>query len=101
MNTNPIQPKTQAPTSQGTLVLTSTANKAEMLRRLEQAYQLGNQVYERIGKVIDTVYDKREAIAAFQATDELSTSQVDQIFQTLAKAWEMIDQELNWLFEDD
>lgn len=92
---NPIT--TQDRNTQDTHVLTCTANKAEMLKRIEQTYQLSNQVYERVGQIVDTVCDKREAFETFQGTDDFSTSQVDQIFQALSKALEVIDQELDWI----
>lgn len=97
-STSPPQ-TTPAPTAQDTLVLTNIANKTEMLKRIEQAYQLSNHVYERIGQIVDNVYDKRNAIEAFQGTDDFSTSEVDQIVQALNKALEMLDEELGWLSE--
>lgn len=79
MNSISIPTTTQDSTAQDTLVLNRTASKAEMLRQLEHAYQLGNQAYEEIGNMIDTVCDKRDAVSAFNATDEFSTSQVEKL----------------------
>lgn len=89
MNSISIPTTTQDSTSQDTLVLTRTANKVEMLKRLDQVYHLGNQAYERIGNMIDTVCDKRSAVEAFQATDEFSTAQVDQLFQAFSQVLEV------------
>lgn len=89
--TNPTKP--QDPSSQAPFILTRTANKAEMLKRLDHTYQMGNQVYERVGSLIDTVCDKRSAVEAFQGTDDFSTSQVDQMDQIWSNVLKALDPE--------
>lgn len=95
MNSTANPTTTQAQDPQTTVAFSQTANKAEMLKRIEHAYQLSNQLYERIGKVVDMIYDKRSAMEAFQGTDEFSTSQVDHIIQALGSAIDLVDQELS------
>lgn len=75
----------------------STASKAEILKRFDQAYQLSNQMYERIGEVVDTTYDNRSAIEAFQGTDEISTAQVDKLLHSLDHVFMVIHRDLDWV----
>lgn len=92
MNSNSNPKTTQAQNPQDYIVA-RLANKAEMLKRLDEIYDLGNELYEQVGETIDIVCDKRKAIEAFQGTDDFSMTQVDEIYQSLEMALASLNRE--------
>lgn len=90
---NPSSPK-PSPTldSQETETKSTIVTKEEMLRRIDEAYELGSLLQQRVGYLTDIMEDQLNPTEGFPSP-EMSLAQVEKIYQTLEKVQEKLEEE--------